>query len=303
MKGFLNDIGATKFADNFEPIINKYYGNNIDAWDRLILREEVSAPRSELVNRLNRLVRRYRGTLNTQAEIDSFVDNTKKLTNGKSSKEIFSSPDGKLMKNIIKGETGGVGQPSIYFNNVKGRNKSANLSINYAAKKNNLTKDERKELLRKRRVTLRGNENFMSNAGNSGYGHVFISDANPSILSHELGHAKSTANSIAAGTTDIEKIDSPKKLRANLYIYTGKRADAIYDRLNKLSTIAEENMANAYGRDILRKYGGKNVDKYLADYEKMVDNVNMKDYLNRAKHEDAGLNLDITGRIIDKRYY
>jgi hypothetical protein len=203
------------------------------------------------------------------------------------------------MKNIIKGETGGVGQPSIYFNNVKGRNKSANLNTNYAAKINNLTKDEREELLRRVRVTLRGNENFASSAGNSGYGHVFISDANPSALSHELGHAKSTANSIAAGTTKTEKIDSPKKLRSNLYINTGKRANAIYNRLDNLSTIAEENMANAYGRDILRKYGGKNVDKYLADYEKMVDNMNMKSYLNGAKHKDASLNFDITGSIAE----
>jgi hypothetical protein len=31
----------------------------------------------------------------------------------------------------------------------------------------------------------------------------------------------------------------------------------------------------------------------------MVDNVNMKSYLNGAKNKDASLNFDITGRTID----
>jgi hypothetical protein len=299
MKGFLSDIGATKFADNFEPIINKYYGNNnIEAWKRLSLKED-SLPTEALVSRYNRLVRRHRGNLDTYKEANEFNNNLKS-TKGKSNKEIFSSPEGKLMKKIIKGETGGVGQPSIYFNNVKDRNKLVNF-VNNAAKKNNLTKDEIKELLRKERVTLRGHENFATPAGNNNYGSVYISDANPSTLSHELGHTKSIADSIAAGTSHGESISSSKKLSAPLRKTSANRLGAMYLRLNSLSTIAEENMANAYGRDIIRKYGGKNVDKYLADYEKMVDNKNMKSYLSGAIRNDVDKNINITNDILDWR--
>jgi hypothetical protein len=59
-------------------------------------------------------------------------------------------------------------------------------------------------------------------------------------------------------------------------------------------------MANAYGRDIIRKYGGKNVDKYLADYEKMVDNMNMKSYMSFARLKDVDKNISITGNILDR---
>lgn len=303
MKGFLNDIGATKFADNFEPIVNKYYGNNnIDAWKRLTLKE-TRMPRKELVSRHNRLVRRYNDASNTNAEATSYL-NAEKSTKGKSSKEIFSSPEGKLIKNIIKGETGGVGQPSVIFNNAKGRDKMANLNV----KESNLTGAAKKEFLKEEKTALRGNQSFISHGGkrwgdiNSYYGNVFLSRANPAALSHELGHSKSLVDSIAARTAHKEKIYSPEKLRKarlDCSISTEQRAKAIYGRLNDLGVIAEENMANAHGRDIIRKYGGKNVDKYLADYDKMVDNINMKSYLSGARFGDVDTNLDMTGRIID----
>jgi hypothetical protein len=291
MKGFLSDIGATKFADNFEPIINKYYGNNnIEAWKRLSLKED-SLPTEALVSRYNRLVRRHRGNLDTYKEANEFNNNLKS-TKGKSNKEIFSSPEGKLMKKIIKGETGGVGQPSIYFNNVKDRNKLANLSVNSAAEK------AEKDALR--RGDIRDFFTYRDNGGD--YGRVFISHPDLSTLSHELGHSKSLANSIAAGTSNDELLSGySKKLSAPLREKTSaNRLRAMHIRLNDLSTIAEENMANAYGRDIIRKYGGKNVDKYLADYEKMVDNMNMKSYMSFARLKDVDKNISITGNILDR---
>jgi hypothetical protein len=194
------------------------------------------------------------------------------------------------MKKIIKGETGGVGQPSIYFNNVKDRNKLANLGVNSDAEKAAL-----------RRGGIR-NLNLFTYGDNGDYGRVFISQPHLSTLSHELGHSKSLANSIAAGTSYDEFISShSKKLSAPLREASADRLGAMYIRLNNLSTIAEENMANAYGRDIIRKYGGKNVDKYLANYDKYVDNLNMKSYMSDARLRDVDKNISVTNNILGWR--
>jgi len=297
MKGFLNDIGADKFADNFEPIINKYYGNNnIEAWKRLRLREE-KLPAKAIENRKNRLTNRSADIKNSLAEADSVANNFKS-TKGKSSKEIFSSPEGKLMKNIIKGETGGINQPSIHFNKVKGRNKLSDKLTNVAIKSGSAGDYPEKLVKKQIKKDLRGGKDFFAG---DGHGYVFLSHANPSILSHELGHGKSFANSIAAGTPFKVAVGSPKKLRSHLEKSVSKRARAIYGRLDNLSTIAEENMANVYGRDIIRKYGGKNVNKHLADYEKLVDNINMKSYLSGARLNDVRENASILNNIRRRR--
>lgn len=305
MKGFLSDIGATKLADNFEPIVNKYYGlDNVEAWKRLKLREE-RLPAKAIENRFNKFKSRGKDLIKAAEEVESY-DSLLKSTKGKSSKEIFSSPDGKLMKKIIKGETGEVNQPSLYFDNVKGRSKMANSITNEETVFDRLlgiNKEARKR--RKMKELASADSSFFTEDN----GHkVFINQADPHTLSHELGHSKSYK---LIGNNGLQQDqDYARATAKHIGIVGGywgnatpvsKRWRGIYDHAAfDLPKIAEENMANAYGRDIIRKYGGKNVNKHLADYDKMVDNLNMKSYLNEIKADRLTNEAESLKKLRDK---
>lgn len=311
MKGFLSDVGATKLADNFEPIINKYYGlDNVEAWRRLKLREE-KLPAKAIENRFNRHKSRDKDIKKIKEEVEGFYNNLKSVK-GKSSKEIFSSPDGKLMKNIIKGETGGVDQPKIFIDNVKGRSKMANLMTDEETVFDRLLGINKEARKRERMKKLASADSSFFTDDN---GHkVFINQADPHVLAHELGHSKSYKLIGDNGPLDVEaeiankfwkiikkRYNSNGVVSSSGNVKAAERWRRIHDNAaSNLPQIAEENMANVYGRDIIRKYGGKNVDKHLADFDRVIENVNTKSYLTKYKVDWFKNEVELLKKLRDK---